>query len=177
MYTMTDAHDCVTGLIAERLALSRGFSNEAAARVRFAANFHDIGKSKIPGAILNKPGNLTGNEFDVVKLHTAYGYTMLKAIKGKTADMARLTALCHHERWDGGGYWGIAGKRQPLYVRIVAIADVFTALIAERPYKPAWAPEDAIRYIGENAGSQFDPHLAELFIPLAREFDFQGLGA
>lgn len=162
-------HDHMTGIISERLALLYGLSVEAAARVRFAAKFHDIGKRKIPTTILNKPGKLTEDEFDIVKLHTAYGYTMLKSFEGTAADMARFAAMYHHERWDGKGYWGMKKEDQPVFVRIIALADVYTALLEERPYKKAWDINDALAYIAENAGSQFDPKLTALFIPMALE--------
>ena len=166
-------HDEMVGSVSELLALRYGFSEKSARQLRMAAALHDIGKSTIPKGILEKPGKLTDDEFDIMRLHTVHGHILLKKLTGPYADMARKIAMYHHERFDGLGYWGMAGAIQPDYVKIATIADVFTALINKRPYKPAWTINDAVRYIRNNEGSQFDPELVELFMVSVQNNDFQ----
>ena len=166
----------MTGLISERLALLHGYPKRTAVQIRIAACMHDIGKSKIPESILDKPGKLSDSEYDIVKLHTVHGYILMKTMHGALADISRQVAMYHHERYDGCGYWSMTANQQPEFVKIITLADVFTALLEERAYKPAWPFDKAVEYIRDNAGSQFDPRIAELFLPIARDFDLSGLG-
>ena len=154
--------------LAEIIALEYGASAAEARQIRTAAALHDIGKQKIPSAILDKPGKLTAEEFEIIKTHTVLGAEMLEHFQGELGDMARTVALYHHERYDGEGYWGKRTEELPLFVSATAISDVFTALLCERPYKQAWPPRDVIDYIEEQAGSQFDPALAALFLSLVQ---------
>jgi putative nucleotidyltransferase with HDIG domain len=154
--------------LAEIIALKYGEHPAVARQIRAAAALHDIGKQKIPDAILNKSGKLTNREFEIMKTHTTLGAEMLVSFQGKLGAMARVTALYHHERYDGGGYWGKRTDGLPLYVAITAISDVFTALVCERPYKSPWPPDDTIDYINYQAGTQFDPVLVGVFIPLVQ---------
>lgn len=163
---MEKHHGSFTGVLSSRLARAYGYSEPEARRIGYAANYHDIGKSQIPDSILNKPGPLTPYEFGIIKLHTAYGYNLLQSIKNEDADMIRQIAMYHHERFDGTGYWGMAKDMQPVYVRIVALTDVYTALISKRVYKEAWPIGEAIDYMKANAGTHFDPVLVELFVPI-----------
>ncbi len=135
------------------------------------APLHDIGKVKIPDRILNKPGKLTPEEFEIMKKHSEYGYEIiLKTMgKGHTEELYLKTAAniarYHHERYDGKGYpSGLAGEEIPLEARIMALCDVYDALISVRIYKPAFSIEYARSIIAEGEGTQFDPELTDLFL-------------
>ena len=158
----------IVGRLAEIIALQYGVRPDAARQIRSAATLHDIGKQKIPAEILNKPGKLTAQEFDVIKTHTVLGAEMLTSIQGELGVMARVCCEFHHEWYDGNGYWGRRMGDLPFYVPFVAISDVFTALVTKRVYKEPWPPLEAMDYIQEKAGTQFDPKLAEVFLWLIR---------
>ena len=142
-----------------------------------SARLHDVGKIAISDTILNKPGKLTDEEFTVMKTHTLEGERAIDQIASRTDDVeflrnAKLFAGCHHERWDGKGYpRGLAGKEIPIQGRFMAIADVYDALVSERPYKKPFPPEEAVRIIMENAGAQFDPKIAEVFFEVKDQFE------
>lgn len=132
--------------------------------LRRAAPLHDVGKIGIPDTILLKPGKLTPEEFEIVKTHTEIGASILGGSRFPLLHVAAEIALTHHERWDGSGYpRGLAGEAIPLVGRIVAIADVFDALIHARPYKPSWPVEDALAEIERQRGRQFDPAVVDAF--------------
>ncbi|MEW6313291.1 MAG: HD domain-containing phosphohydrolase [Pseudomonadota bacterium] len=129
-----------------------------------ASPMHDIGKIGIPDRILLKPGKLDPEEWEVMKTHAEIGAEILSGHASELMEMARLIALCHHEKWDGSGYpAGLQGEAIPLVGRIVTVADVFDALTSERPYKKAWPIEDAIHYINEQSGQHFDPAITAIF--------------
>jgi len=154
------------GRLTELLALKYGASPAYAKQIRTAAALHDVGKQKIPDEILLKPGALTAQEFDVMKTHTILGAEMLSIIKGSLGEMARVCCMYHHEFYNGGGYFGIHTDNLPFYCQFVAISDVFTALVTERPYKEPWPPKEAIGYIQSKAHKQFAPELVSVFISL-----------
>lgn len=135
-----------------------------------SAPLHDIGKIKIPDAILNKPGRLTPEEFDVIKGHTTAGRDILKsALIGRQEDgylsEAQKMVYCHHERWDGKGYpCGISGSDIPLCARVMALADVFDALISRRSYKPPMDFDAAVEIIKAESGTHFDPSVVAAFL-------------
>lgn len=135
-----------------------------------SAPLHDIGKIKVPDAILNKPGRLTPEEFEIIKTHTTAGGAILQeAMAGLEGDSflneAVDLATYHHERWDGTGYpQGLAGREIPLSARIMAVADVFDALISRRSYKEAYPFEKAVDIIREQSGKQFDPGVVAAFL-------------
>jgi putative two-component system response regulator len=159
------------GRLAEIVALHCGVHPAVARQLRTAAPLHDVGKSKIPSDILEKPGKLNQQEYEIMKNHTVIGAELLKSIQGGLGVMARKIALYHHEWYDGSqGYWGKRTDELPFYVSFVAISDVYIALINERSYKHAWTPEEAVDYIIEQSGAQFNPALVNVFVPLAREF-------
>ena len=142
------------------------------------AALHDIGKVGIPDAILMKPGRLTPGEFEVMKGHTVLGRDVLLRAERTLGEspflrVARQIAYTHHERWDGAGYpQGLAGKRIPLPGRIMALADVYDALVSRRVYKEPCSHERAVEILGEERGRQFDPELVDLFLrihPLFQE--------
>lgn len=138
-----------------------------------AAPLHDVGKIKIPDAILQKPGRLTPEEFETMKLHTTHSGKIIQTIIGDIEDgpYVRLVediALYHHERWDGTGYpAGLTGTSIPLSARIMAVADVFDALYEERCYKPPVRPIERIMQImSEGRGTQFDPVILDVFMDM-----------
>ena len=154
--------------LSEIVALECGISPAKARQIRVAAALHDIGKQKIPADILSKPGELTAEEFEVMKTHTTLGAAMLESVQGELGIATRTIARYHHEHWDGTGYWGKHLCELPHYVGIVAIADVFTALLYGRPYKQPWHLDDALAYINSMSGTQFSPALIDVFLPLAQ---------
>lgn len=136
-----------------------------------AAPMHDIGKIAIPKEILHKPARLTDDEFTVMKTHTEKAEEFLKYSKRKIMKGASIIASQHHEKWDGSGYpRGLKGEEIHIYGRIVALADVFDALTHKRQYKDEWSIEDAIEYIKQHDGTQFDPALIKIFLKHIREF-------
>ncbi len=138
--------------------------------VEMSAPLHDVGKITIPDAVLNKPGRLTDEEYNIMKTHTTAGKHILeKAINsvqgGNYLKEARNMAAYHHERWDGRGYpEGLHGEVIPLSARVMAVADVFDALSSPRVYKSAFSLEETIKIISEGAGVQFDPKCVEVFL-------------
>ncbi len=149
-----------------------------------AAPLHDVGKIKVPDAILQKPGKLTPEEFDAMKLHTTYSRKIIQTIIGDVEDahyvqIVEDIAMYHHERWDGSGYpTGLAGDSIPLAARIMSVADVFDALYEERCYKPPIRPIERIMQImSEGRGTQFDPVIIDVFMEmLPRLKEVLGIG-
>lgn len=141
-----------------------------------AAILHDIGKVGVPDSLLLKPGKLTPEEFEIVKRHTVIGGDVLAAaarILGEAPfiSYARQIIEYHHEKWDGTGYpHGLKGEEIPFIARIMAIADVYDALVSERPYKGPIPHEEAVKIIVQGAGTHFDPRLVEAFLACADEF-------
>jgi len=133
--------------------------------IKLASPMHDIGKVAIPDSILNKPGRLTAEEFEVMKDHAQVGYDMLGTSEYKILQTSALISLTHHEKWDGTGYpRGIAGEEIPIAGRITAVADVFDALGSDRCYKAAWELEKILALFAEEKGKQFDPTLVDLLL-------------
>ncbi len=134
-----------------------------------SARLHDLGKILVPDSVLNKPEQLTEEEFRVMKLHPAEGERIIAQMISRTGPSefllsAKRTAAFHHEKWDGSGYpHGLCGTDIPLQGRIMAIVDVYDALTSQRPYKKAFTSAEAYRVIMESAGRHFDPKIAEVF--------------
>ena len=129
-----------------------------------AAPMHDIGKVGTPDLILLKPGKLTPEEFEVMKLHSVIGYEILDANSSALMKVSAEIAHTHHEKFDGSGYpRGLRGEDIPIFGRIAAVADVFDALTSERPYKKAWGVEKASQLVKEGAGVHFDPTCVSAF--------------
>jgi len=143
-----------------------------------AVKLHDTGKIGIIDSILDKPGPLTNDEFEIMKTHTAIGYDVLKFSSRKLFQMAATIAREHHERWDGTGYpRGLSGDRIHPLGRITGIVDVFDALSSKRIYRDAWDFDQTIQFIRDGRGSQFDPHMVDLFlqeIDLIRDITARG---
>jgi putative two-component system response regulator len=156
--------------MAALMAKELGFGKEESENILHAAPMHDIGKIGIPDKVLLKPGKLDEEEWTIMKQHTTIGGHILEGDDSDLLRLAREIALTHHERWDGTGYpRGLQGEDIPLSGRIVSLADVFDALTSVRPYKKAWKVEEAVAFIQENRGSQFDPNLVDLFEKLLPE--------
>lgn len=150
---------------------SPGLDGTRGLRIVKAAPLHDVGKVAIPDAILLKPGRLTPEEFEIMKLHAVRGDEILgQAIKnlgntGGFLEVARQIARSHHEKWDGSGYPdGLAGPDIPLPARMMAVADVYDAIRSERPYKKAMSHEEAFAILADGRGRHFDPQLVETFL-------------
>ncbi|MBE1236969.1 response regulator [Phaeovibrio sulfidiphilus] len=141
-----------------------------------SAQLHDIGKIAISDLILNKPSKLTEEEYEIMKTHTTVGAEAVERIESLTEEHdflthARLFAESHHEKWDGTGYpYGLVAEDIPLQGRLMAIADVYDALVSTRPYKKPFPPEEAARIIINGSGTHFDPALVEIFEKVQDEF-------
>ena len=141
-----------------------------------AAQMHDVGKICVSEAILNKPGKVTAKEFVEIKKHPAYGSIIIDRVRQMTndhsfLDFASVIAESHHERWDGSGYpEGLKGQDIPLAGRLMALADIYDALISSRPYKQPMSPSEAAEEIIRASGTTFDPALIEIFKTVTDEF-------
>ena len=143
-----------------------------------SAPLHDVGKIAIPDHILLKPGKHTDEEFTIMKTHAQRGYDMLKRAgehmgeQGEFLTLAMEIAGSHHEKWDGSGYPnGLAGSAIPLSARLMAVADVYDALLARRPYKEPMSSEQASRIIVDGRGKHFDPEVVDTFIEILPQFE------
>jgi putative two-component system response regulator len=137
-----------------------------------SARLHDVGKIVISDVVLNKPGKLTEEEYSKVKTHAMEGERIVDQIAASTGEVefllnAKLFAGYHHERWDGAGYpRGLKGTEIPLQGRVMAIVDVYDALVSERPYKEAFSDEQVLSIIKDDAGKHFDPIIAKVFLDI-----------
>jgi HD-GYP domain-containing protein (c-di-GMP phosphodiesterase class II) len=148
-------------------AIGRGLNfNDNQMRVlTISAILHDIGKIAVPEQILDKPGKLTEEEFDVVKKHPQTGADIISSIPSYETILPGI--LHHHERWDGTGYpKNVEGKDIPLFARIICIADVYDALTEDRPYRKAWSREQVLQFFEEQKGKMFDSELVDIFLTL-----------
>lgn len=142
-----------------------------------AAPLHDIGKIAVSDMILKKPGKLTNEEYEIMKTHASLGGKMIRDVIGgiENEEYVRIAediASYHHEKWDGSGYCaGLSEDKIPLCARIMALADVFDALVSERYYKKAFTLDEAFKIIEESAGTHFDPTLARLFLGLRKDIE------
>ncbi|MGB0834289.1 MAG: HD domain-containing phosphohydrolase [Psychrobium sp.] len=142
-----------------------GLPEDEVELIKSASPLHDVGKIAIPDAVLNKPGRLEGEEWEIMKTHALKGYNVLNGAGLVLLDIAATIALTHHEKWDGSGYpRGLAKDEIHLYGRITAIADVFDALGSDRCYKKAWPLEKILNLFREERGKHFDPRLIDLMM-------------
>ena len=150
-------------------------SGDMGSSVLLAAPMHDVGKIAIPDAILQKPGKLTAEEFDVMKTHAAKGGEIIKETFQSMGDeeyekIAYQVARFQHEKWNGKGYpEGLSGKEIPLCARIMTVADVFDAVSAKRCYRDAMPPEQCFAIIAKGSGQDFDPFIADVFLDMKDE--------
>jgi putative two-component system response regulator len=165
----TDQHAKRVGIGAALIAQALGLDEQFVATIRDAAPLHDIGKVGISRRILLKPDKLTPAEWMHMMRHVEIGARILASARSPVLRMASEIAGTHHERWDGNGYVaGLVGAEIPLAGRITALADVWDTLTHERPYKPAWDEDRALREIDAQAGAHFDPRIVEAFLTIDR---------
>lgn len=159
----TGAHVRRVSEIAALLARAVGLTAREVNDIQQAAPLHDVGKVGIPDRVLNKPAKLDAQEWEIMKTHAALGHGILAKSPKRVLQLAAVIALQHHERWDGGGYPnGLRGEGIHIAGRIVALADVFDALMSRRCYKPMWSLADANDYLQKERGGHFDPRLVDL---------------
>jgi len=145
------------------LARAMGISESKAVHVRRGALLHDIGKMGVPDSILLKPGELTEEEWKLMRQHPQYAFDMLAPID--FLNPALDIPYCHHEKWDGSGYpRGLKGEQIPLVARLFAVVDVWDALLSDRPYRKSWSKEKTINYIKAGIGTHFDPKVVQIFL-------------
>ena len=160
---MEEQHSKRVGELCQKIGQAIGLSEIEAIKLKTAGTLHDIGKITVDNKILLKKENLTEQEWSEIKRHTDTGYRILSS----SFNMLELAegVLSHHERWDGKGYpKGLTGEAIPLVARIIALADSYDAMISDRPYRNALSEEEALVEIRENAGTQFEPGIARIFV-------------
>jgi putative nucleotidyltransferase with HDIG domain len=156
-YTGEHCKDVVR--LALEVARELGLDTEQQRIVEFGALLHDIGKIAVPKEIVNKPGKLDPDEWEIIKTHTVEGQRMLDRVGGFMGKVGRIVR-CHHERWDGGGYPdGLRGPEIPLEARIISCCDAFNAMTTDRPYRRAMPTQVALAELDKHSGSQFDPRI------------------
>ena len=170
MDPITKKHSESVANLVCRICEYKGYDYRAIIHSTMNAYLHDVGKLAIPSSIINKPGKLTDEEFEIMKTHTTAGKILLEnaisSVQGENyLKEARNMAAYHHERWDGKGYpEKLHGEVIPLSARIMAVADVFDALTSPRVYKPAFPIEKALEILQQGAGTQFDAKCIEVFM-------------
>ena len=163
----TAMHSWKVEQLAVEIARKFNFSSQGIQDMATAGLLHDIGKIKIPKAILNKPDKLTEAEFAVIKEHPGYGFHILDAIT-PLKNIAE-TILYHHEKFDGTGYpAGKKNKEIPLTSQILSIADVYDAITSNRVYRKAMTTQDAVQFIIDHKNTHFDPELVDVFLTLPK---------
>ena len=160
-YTRRHSEDVLS--YSHQIARALGMDDQALHTIQVAALLHDVGKIGVPDAILRKPGRLTEEEYEAVQQHPVMGAIMVGAVPGfeETLDAIRH----HHERWDGGGYpFGLRGEEIPLTARLMAVADAYSAMTTDRPYRKGMEPEKALTILQSGAGTQWDPACVGAFL-------------
>ncbi len=163
--TYTKGHSENVANLAKKLARNMSLPDETVEEVYWSSLVHDIGKILIPTTILNKPDKLTNSEFEIIKMHPVWGYSVLK--KSEELEYISINVRSHHERWDGNGYPdGLAGEEIPLVSRILAVADAYDAMTSDRAYRKGIDRREAVNEIKKSSGGQFDPYVVELFVKM-----------
>ena len=164
----TEGHTQRVTELTLKMAHALHIGEENLAHIRRGALLHDIGKLGVPDSILLKEGKLTDEEWVIMRKHPIYAHEMLSQI-----DYLRPALdipYCHHEKWDGTGYpRGLKGEEIPLAARMFAIVDVWDAVTSDRPYRAAWSKEQALAYIIEHSGTQFDPEIVQVFLKVIKK--------
>ena len=164
----TFAHSWRVAKISELIAVNLKIERQWIERIHIAAHLHDIGKTGVPDAILNKTGKLTAKEYEIMKTHSMVGFSIISRLP--VLDDISIYVKHHHERYDGKGYpEGIKGKDIPLGSRIIAVADTFDALTSKRNYRDACSYEQAFDIIKNVSGSQLCPECVECFLGMTDE--------
>jgi putative two-component system response regulator len=171
-------HSSRVGELAAEIAVQLGEAQDWADELRLAARLHDVGKVGVSDAILQKPGPLTDEEFEIMKTHTTIGASVFTGSQSSLIQLAAQVAQSHHERWDGRGYpAGLAGESIPLSARIVSVADVYDALVTAHRYKGPWTPAAALRHMLAGRGAQFEPRIVDALVAVIGGRDeFGGAG-
>jgi HD-GYP domain-containing protein (c-di-GMP phosphodiesterase class II) len=171
---LLDLRDLNTGVHSTRLAewglrVARdlGVPENCMSDLEMGALLHDIGKIGVPDGILNKPGRLTSEEYDFVKRHPEFGWTVIRNLPG--LEQTSLYVLHHHENFDGSGYPArLKGSEIPIGSRIVSVIDAFDAMVSSRPYRKGMPLQEALRRLNQASGTQFDPAVIKSFLPIAQ---------
>lgn len=147
-----------------------GYEENEVNNLIIASSVYDIGKIYVPDEILNYPGKLSYDQYEIIKTHATDDFKILDEVSDQLSKMVHDVVRYHHENWDGSGYpEGLKGEEIPMAARIVSVVDVFEVLTHERSYKKAWSFEQAEDHILENSGVKFDPLLVECFLGKSRE--------
>ncbi len=158
----TEGHSQRVTQLTVKMSQALGLGNDEIMHIRRGALLHDMGKIGVPDAILHKPGTLTDDEWLLMRKHPQFAFDMLYPIEYLRP--ALEIPFSHHEKWDGTGYpRGLKGDEIPMAARMFAVVDVWDALTSDRPYRPAWSEEQALKYIREQSGKHFDPNAVDLF--------------
>ena len=161
----TEGHSQRVTELTLKLAKAYGLDDDALLKIKRGALLHDMGKIGVPDAILHKPDKLTDEEWVIMRKHPQFAYEMLYPIEYLRP--ALDIPYCHHEKWDGTGYPRKLRETEiPLAARLFAVVDVWDAVTSDRPYRPAWKKEEALKYIREQSGKHFDPQVVETFFKL-----------
>jgi putative nucleotidyltransferase with HDIG domain len=168
----TKDHCDIVAEYAVKLAERMNLSNESRRALRIAGLLHDIGKLALPDEILKKPGPLTSAEHEIMQRHVRIGEVLIREVP-QLRDVIQAVS-CHHERYDGTGYpRGLKGESIPLLGRIIAIADAYSAMCLDRPYRKAMPHDRILKELVARAGSQFDPEIAHVLVELLLEEQLQ----
>ena len=168
--SQTGQHNQRIGMYTKRLAQALQLPDETCDLLLLAAPLHDVGKIAVPDNILLKPGKLTIEERSIMQQHAKIGAELLKNHQSKLMKLAHNIALSHHEKWDGTGYPNrLAGEEISVEGRLVAVVDVFDALMSKRPYKEAWSLETVIQTLTTEKGKHFDPVMVDAFLSVQAE--------
>ena len=169
----THGHSLRVAELSSRIGITLDLQPEALRALHQGAFLHDVGKISVPDHILNKPGDLSDEEWEAIKTHPVVGWDLAQRARSLRDSLAAIRH--HHERWDGTGYPDrLEGGDIPLAGRIVGVADVWDALTSDRAYRPAWDPDRAIAHIAAGAGSLFDPECVEAFLDVLGESGLAG---
>jgi putative nucleotidyltransferase with HDIG domain len=164
----TEGHSRRVVELTQELAQRMGVEGQEIEHIRRGALLHDIGKMAVPDAIIQKPGKLTDEEWEIMRQHPTYAMEWLASTE--YLKPALDIPYCHHEKWDGSGYpQGLEGEQIPLAARIFAIVDVWDALRSDRPYRKAWSRKETMKYLRGLSGRQFDPEVVAKFVELMKD--------